>query len=137
MTSNSKWGSLLWLALSVKHLLGHLRRRLDDQLVLVGVYPLLELMQILPFPALDLTDQDGLASVNLVNDIVHHDARPVPLQFARLEVLKRPLNRIRPIVFPFLISQSTRRRASSVSRGCGVHTWQGGMQVDDLNTGRV
>lgn len=76
-----------------QQLADHLGRRLHDQLVLVGMYPLLELPQRLSFPALDLPRHDGLAPVDLGDHVVDHDAGAVVLEFARLEVLVCSLDR--------------------------------------------
>lgn len=90
----------LRFAFARNNLLGHLRRRLDNQRMLMRMDPLLQLVQFLALTALNLPHQDRLAPVDLVNDIVDHDAGLVALELAGLEVLKRPLNRPSTVVFP-------------------------------------
>lgn len=56
--------------------------------------PLFQLGQILARAALDLSGHDGPSLVDLLDHVVHHDARRVVFQLAGLEVGKGALNGI-------------------------------------------
>src|SRR6187399_2331261 len=75
----------------------YLRRRLDNEFMLVGMYPLLELLKLLAFPELNLLRQDGRAPVHSKYDIMHHYASPPCL--ASFEITERTLYRSRAVVF--------------------------------------
>lgn len=66
--------------------------RLDNELMLCSMYPLLQILQLVALLTLDLLRQDGTATVDLGDDIVNHETRPVILQLAILEVLVLSLN---------------------------------------------
>lgn len=110
-----------------QQLADHLGGRLHDELVLVGVYSLLELLQLLSFPALDLPGHDGLAPVDLGDHVVDHDAGAVVLEFARLEVLVCSLDRAGSV------------ELSCWEEGCvskGYPAWsEGDMAVADMDAG--
>lgn len=79
---------------------------------------LLELMQILAFTAFDLSNQNRLTPVDLIDDIVHHDACLVVFQFARFEVVESPLNRPSAIVFSlWLVSQKKKKTENVGEQG--------------------
>lgn len=82
--------------------------RFHDEGVFDSVDPLLEVLQRLSLYAFYLLDEDGLPSVDLLHDLVHHDTRPLDL--------------------PVLVGL-----VRSLYRVCTVkRTGEGGVEVDDL-----
>lgn len=63
-----------------------------DEVVLVGIYLLLEPLQRFALLALTFPRHDELSPVSLDNLIVDHEARLVALELARLEVLVNSLD---------------------------------------------
>ena len=72
--------------------------RLYQYLVLDCVYPRSQVVDGLALPALDLPHDEGLTSVDLLDDLVDHDAGV--RDFARLEGVPRALYRVRPVKLP-------------------------------------
>ncbi len=91
---NSK---ISWLLGS--NLLHNMCRRHNNQLMLIGMYPLLELVETLALLDLNLPRHDGLAAVDLLDDIVHHDTRLVALELAGPEVIVGALDGVGAVVF--------------------------------------
>lgn len=77
------------------------RRRLDNQLVLLRVDALLELVEALALAHLDFARRDGLAAVDLPDDVVDHDARPAAGQRAGAKIGVRPLDGVGAIVLAY------------------------------------
>ena len=65
------------------------------------MYTLLELRQLLALSALDFAYQNGLAPVNLANDLVYHDSRCVSFQLSSFEVVVGSFYRVGAVIFPF------------------------------------
>ena len=72
--------------------------------MLVIVYPLLQLLEVLPLPDLNLLRHERLTTVDLLYDIVNHDACLVALKFSGLKILVCSLNGIDAIVFSWTVS---------------------------------
>ena len=89
------------LGLSGKNLAGQKRSGFYNKLVLVRMYPLLQLLERLSLMDLDLARHDGLALVDLLDDVVDHDAGPVVLELAGLEVGIGALDGVSAVVLAY------------------------------------
>lgn len=67
--------------------------------MLVGVYPLLDLVESLALLNLNLSRHQGLAGVNLLDHVVNHDAGLVALKLPRLEIFIGSLDGVCAVVF--------------------------------------
>lgn len=95
-------------ALLLRHYLRHdFCRRFYEEFMLVGMYPLLEVLQRLALFALDLPGHDGSAPVDLRDNVVDHDACPVVLERAGLEVSVCALDGAGAVVFTCLERRET------------------------------
>lgn len=91
-------GAASVLALFGQYFSNDLRCSRNEELVFVGVDPLLKVVQRLTLRAFDLLGHDGFASVDLCDHVVYHDARPVVLELARLEILVCSFDRASAVV---------------------------------------
>lgn len=74
-------------------------RCFHNQLVLVGVYPLLDLVERLALLNLNLSRHQGLAGVNLLDHVVNHDSSLIALELSCLEVFIGSLDGVCAVVF--------------------------------------
>lgn len=99
---------------------------LDDQLVLMDMYPLLQFFQLFSLP-LDLLNQNRGTPVHLVNYVVGHNPRPC--QSPSLELVVSSLNRHSPVKLP-----CTHCKQLSLSVIFQELTWERRVEVDYSNS---
>lgn len=87
------------LGFGSKNLLRDACRCFHNQLVLVGVYPLLDLVKRLALLNLNLSRHQRLSGVNLLDHVVDHDAGLVALELPGLKVFIGSLDGVCAIVF--------------------------------------
>ena len=74
------------------------RRPLKYQLMLLLMHPLIQLLQRLWRPTLNLMHDNRLPAIHLTNNIVNHNPRRVIDQLALVIIVVRPLDGIDAIV---------------------------------------
>jgi hypothetical protein len=61
---------------------------LYNQLMLVRLHPLPQLLQVFAFVTLNLSRHNHLSLINLLDDVMYHDARFVVFEIAGLKIVK-------------------------------------------------
>jgi hypothetical protein len=63
--------------------------------------PFPEPLQIIAFKTLNFPGHDDLAAVNLLDDMMYHDASLVVFKFSGLEVFESSLNSVAAVIFSY------------------------------------
>jgi hypothetical protein len=83
--------------------------RLYNQLMLMRLNSFPESLQVVAFKTLNLPGHDDLAAVNLLDDMMYHDASLIVFKFSGLEVLESSLNGVAAVIFSYnQIRQNTK-----------------------------